>query len=62
MQDDGTSLMRAAARGHKEMVEILLKAGANIEAKDEVSDVICGTHACACAAGEGVSCHWWLAW
>ena len=62
MQSGKTSLARAAMGGHKEVVAMLLKAGANIEAKDEVSDVICGMYACACAAGEGVSCHWWLAW
>ena len=42
MQDGRTSLALAAAEGHKEVVAMLVEAGANIEAEGEVSDVICG--------------------
>ena len=44
MQTGKTSLAHAAMRGHKEAVAVLLKAGANIEAADQVSDVMCGMH------------------
>ena len=36
LQFQFTSLMRAAEKGHKDVVSLLLSAGANIEAADEV--------------------------
>ena len=36
-QDGNTALMKAAAGGHRDTVELLLDRGADVQAKDEVS-------------------------
>ena len=40
LQRLGTALVRAAWRGHKDTVELLLDRGANLEAKDYVSSAV----------------------
>ena len=41
-QDGATALVRAASRGHKDTVELLLDRGADLEAEDEVkSAAVC---------------------
>ena len=37
MQGGSTALMRAAMKGHVNVVQYLVEAGANLEAADEVS-------------------------
>ena len=36
LKERGTSLMKAAQKGHADVVQLLLSAGANIEAADRV--------------------------
>ncbi len=46
-QAGGTALFRATYHGHKDMVELLLDRGADLEAKDRVS----AAAVCCCATG-----------
>ncbi len=39
-QDGATALVWAAARGHKDIIELLLDRGADLEAQDSVSAVM----------------------
>ena len=39
LQDGQTALMDAAQNGHREVVELLIKHGADVNAKDEVRNV-----------------------
>ena len=51
-QAGGTALVRAASRGHKDTVELLLDRGADLQAKDRVSAA-----AVCCFATDRAGCH-----
>ncbi len=63
-QEGATALVLAASRGRKDMVELLVDRGADLEAKDEVSagamgycaTLRAGRHGRSCGAVMGMSC------
>ena len=60
MQYGETALVMAAREAQKDVVELLLEKGADVDATDMVSVVCCGRRegGRACGVGYGVGCAW----